>query len=278
MLNEAGQLKGAIVLLHDLSHQKGMELVVNGTDSDRALGLSPSGLAHEIKNPLTGIKGAAELLAGLFPSEHRAQQYCGLIMDGVEPDRGIGRAGAVGQRAASAQEGTGQYSPGAASGLGDGGAVSTGATAPIKVEQIFDPSLPDVIGDAAALERVFLNLFRNAIEAIGTAGTIRLRTRMESKFRLRMGREQRQFLRVEVSDSGNGMTLAEQAQLFTPFFTTKPNGNGLGLVLSQRIVALHEGKLWAERCEETGLTGMTFKVTLPLAVGTQAKYGESGIA
>jgi two-component system nitrogen regulation sensor histidine kinase GlnL len=283
LLNESSQFIGAVVLLHDLSHQKGIGLVVNGADSDRSLGLSPSGLAHEIKNPLTGIKGAAELLAGLFPPEHRAQQYCGLIVDGVnriaelveqvlavsgphrlkkEPvnihlvlHRALGMAGL--------------FLPGA-------GAIP-GAGA-VRVEQIFDPSLPAVIGDAAALERVFLNLFRNAMEAIGAAGTIRLRTRMESKFRIRMGHEQRQFLRVEVSDNGKGMTLGEQAQLFTPFFTTKPNGNGLGLVLSQRIVALHEGKLWAERCEEAGLNGMTFKVTLPLAAGTQAKYGESGIA
>ena len=67
LLNEAGQLKGAIVLLHEISHQRGMELAANGVENERALGLSPSGLAHEIKNPLTGIKGAAELLAGLFP-------------------------------------------------------------------------------------------------------------------------------------------------------------------------------------------------------------------
>jgi two-component system nitrogen regulation sensor histidine kinase GlnL len=272
LLNEPGQLKGAIVLLHDLSHQKGMELVVNGTE-----GLSPSGLAHEIKNPLTGIKGAAELLAGLFPSEHRAQQYCGLIMDGVNriaelveqvlsvsgPQRLKKEPVNIHQVLHRALRMAGLYPP---------------ADSAIKVEQIFDPSLPEVIGDAAALERVFLNLFRNAIEAIGTQGTLRLRTRMESKFRLRLGREQRHFLRVEVSDSGKGMTVADESQLFTPFFTTKPTGNGLGLVLSQRIIALHEGKLWAEHCEEEALTGMTFKVTLPLAVGGQAKYGESGTA
>ena len=254
-----------------------MELVVNGTEGERSLGLSPSGLAHEIKNPLTGIKGAAELLAGLFPSEHRAQQYCGLIMDGVNriaelveqvlsvsgPQRLKMEPVNIHLVLHRALKMAGLYPP---------------VDSAIKVEQIFDPSLPEVIGDAAALERVFLNLFRNAIEAIGPHGTLRLRTRMESKFRLRLGRERRHFLRVEVSDSGKGMTVADEAQLFTPFFTTKPTGNGLGLVLSQRIIALHEGKLWAEHCEEEALTGMTFKVTLPLAVGAQAKYGESGIA
>jgi two-component system, NtrC family, nitrogen regulation sensor histidine kinase GlnL len=277
LLNETGQFKGAVVLLHDLSHQKSMDLVVNGTDSDRSLGLSPSGLAHEIKNPLTGIKGAAELLAGLFPSEHRAQQYCGLIMDGVS------RITELVEQVLSVS-GPQRLKKEAVNihmvlhrALGMAGLFPPGLGA-IKVEQIFDPSLPEVLGDAAALERVFLNLFRNASDAIGLTGTIRLRTRMESKFVLRMGHEQRRFLRVEVSDSGPGMTPDQQAQLFTPFFTTKPSGSGLGLVLSQRIIALHEGKLWAEHSEEAGLTGMTFKVTLPLAVGSQAKYGESGIA
>lgn len=278
LLNEAGQFKGAVVLLHDLSHQRGVELAVNGADGERLLGLSPSGLAHEIKNPLTGIKGAAELLSGLFPSEHRAQQYCGLIVDGVSRiaelvEQVLSVSGP--QRLKKEPVNIHMVLHRA---LGMAGLFPPGDGA-IKVEQIFDPSLPEVLGDTAALERVFLNLFRNASDAIGpAAGIIRLRTRMESQFRLRMGREQRRFLRVEVSDSGPGMTPDQQAQLFTPFFTTKPNGSGLGLVLSQRIIALHEGKLWAEHSEEVGLTGMTFKVTLPLTVGSQAKYGESGIA
>jgi two-component system nitrogen regulation sensor histidine kinase GlnL len=277
LLNEAGQFKGAVVLLHDLSHQRGMELVVNGVDSDRSLGLSPSGLAHEIKNPLTGIKGAAELLGGLFPSEHRAQQYCGLIMDGVTRiaelvEQVLSVSGPQRLKKESVNIHLVLHRA-----LGMAGLFPRGEGA-IRVDQIYDPSLPDVLGDGAALERVFLNLFRNAIDVLGSAGTIRLRTRMESKFRLRMGREQRLFLRVEVSDSGPGMTPDQEAQLFTPFFTTKPNGSGLGLVLSQRIIALHDGKLWAERSQETDLTGMTFKATLPLVVGSQAKYVESGIA
>ncbi len=279
LLNESGQFKGAVVLLHDLSHQKGMELVaVNGGESERMLGLSPSGLAHEIKNPLTGIKGAAELLAGLFPSEHRAQQYCGLIMEGVSRitdliEQVLSVSGPKRLKKAPVNIHMVLHRA-----LGMAGLFPP-VDGAIRVEQFFDPSLPEVLGDAAALEGVFLNLFRNAIEAIGpSAGMIRLRTRMESQFRLRMGREQRRFLRVEVSDSGPGITPEQEAQLFTPFFTTKPAGSGLGLVLSQRIISLHRGKLWAERSDEQGLTGMTFKVTLPLADGTQAKHGESGIA
>ena len=80
-----------------------------------------------------------------------------------------------------------------------------------------------------------------------------------------------QFLRVEISDSGVGIPEDQLSQLFTPFFTTKPAGTGLGLVLCQRIIALHGGRLWAQRggvdrvkgaASKEG--GMTFKVTLPM--------------
>jgi signal transduction histidine kinase len=76
---------------------------------------------------------------------------------------------------------------------------------------------------------------------------------METQFRLTAQGRRRQFLRVEVSDSGKGMTAEETRQLFTPFFTTKPSGTGLGLVLSQRIIALHGGKLWAEAKDVGGV-------------------------
>ena len=115
------------------------------------------------------------------------------------------------------------------------------------VLQDFDPSLPDVVGDAGALERTFLNLIKNAAEAIGESGTIRLHTRIEREFRMSAEGRRRQFLRVEISDSGVGIPEDQLSQLFTPFFTTKPAGTGLGLVLCQRIIALHGGRLWAQR-------------------------------
>ncbi|MGH7865518.1 MAG: ATP-binding protein, partial [Candidatus Binataceae bacterium] len=121
---------------------------------------------------------------------------------------------------------------------------------------------------------VLVNLFRNAAEAIGASGTIRVRTRMETEFRMTSQGRRRRFLRVEVSDSGSGLSEEDAKQLFTPFFTTKPSGTGLGLVLSQRIVALHGGRLWAERggirpggADGEAARGMTFKLTLPVTEG-----------
>jgi two-component system, NtrC family, nitrogen regulation sensor histidine kinase GlnL len=275
LLSSQGRPEGAIVLLHDLSHQKGAEQAFQ--PDQNAVRLSPAGLAHEVKNPLTGIKGAAELLASMFPSDARAQQYCGLILDGVNriaslveqvlavsgPHRLKREPVNIHQILHQALRMAGVY-PESPPGLA--------------VEQHFDPSLPEVTGDAAALERVFLNLIRNALDAIDACRppaivkaellakashgprqtdtststtampthTIRLRTAMETQFRLSTHGRRRQFLRVAVSDSGKGMTPEEIKQLFTPFFTTKPSGTGLGLVLSQKVIALHGGKLWAE--------------------------------
>jgi two-component system nitrogen regulation sensor histidine kinase GlnL len=276
LLGAAGVTRGAVMLLHDLSLHRGAEQALGASDPD--LRLSPAGLAHEVKNPLTGIKGAVELLAARVRTDPRAQQYCGVILDGVNRITALVEqvlAASAPQRLHFAPVNIHRVLHGALRMAG----LHPQPPAGVVIEQFFDPSLPEISADAAALERAFLNLIRNAAEAIGMRGTIRLCTRMETEFRLSAEGRRRQFLRVEISDSGHGMAPEELAQLFTPFFTTKPSGTGLGLVLSQRIVAAHGGKLWAEaggvgagrgapgtpgRTGAPALRGMTFKVTLPV--------------
>ncbi|HKV56168.1 MAG TPA: ATP-binding protein [Candidatus Binataceae bacterium] len=302
LMNARGEHDGAVVLLHDLSHQKGTEHGPYG-DQD-SLRLSSAGLAHEVKNPLTGIKGAAELLAAMFPTDSRAQQYCGLILDGVNRITSlVEQVLAVSGPHRLKREPINIHQL-----LHEALRIAGAHPVPprgVSVEQIFDPSLPEITGDAGALERVFLNLIRNALEAIAASpvgsavppdqsdrasepgavsttaterGRLRLRTAIETQFRLSSRGRRRQFLRVEISDTGKGMNPEDVKQLFTPFFTTKPAGTGLGLVLSQRIVALHGGKLWAEiggiepqigretypPGEQSALRGMTFCVSLPI--------------
>jgi nitrogen-specific signal transduction histidine kinase len=265
---------GVVVLIHDLTlHRRaGHALGV----AQRDLKLSPAGLAHEVKNPLTGIKGATELLAARVRSDLRAQQYCGVILDGVNRiaalvEQVLAVSGPQRLQFASVNIHRVLHQALAMAGL------HPQPPSGITVEQLFDPSLPEISADAGALERVFLNLARNAAEAIAPSGTIRLCTRMETEFRLTAEGRSLQFLRVEISDSGRGMNQEEMAQLFTPFFTTKPSGTGLGLVLSQRIIAAHGGRLWAEAGgvgrpgaprphpgDSAPVRGMTFKVTLPV--------------
>lgn len=280
LLGGAGASRGAVALLHNLSLHRGAERALGADEPD--LRLSPAGLAHEVKNPLTGIKGATELLAARLRSDPRAQQYCDVILDGVNRITTLVEqvlAASAPQRLHFAPVNIHRVVHGALRMAG----LHPQPPAGVTIEQVFDPSLPEISADAAALERALLNLMRNAAEAIGMRGTIRLRTRMESEFRMTAEGRRRQFLRVEVSDSGRGMAPKEMAQLFTPFFTTKPSGTGLGLVLSQRIIAAHGGKLWAEaggvstgrggaaagagtKASAVSSTprGMTFKVTLPV--------------
>jgi two-component system, NtrC family, nitrogen regulation sensor histidine kinase GlnL len=298
--NQQGKFEGVVLLFHDLSIRKKADHAYEPEDG--FMRLSPAGLAHEVRNPLTGIKGAAELLGTMFPADLRAQQYCRLILDGVSRIAGlVEQVLAVSNPQRLKREPVNIHQVLHQS-LRMAGLYPQSQPG-ITVEQRFDPSLPELTGDSSALERVFLNLIRNALEAIEEAKinvggaavqenhTVRLRTAMETDFRLSARGRRRQFLRVEVSDTGKGMTSQEIKQLFTPFFTTKPAGTGLGLVLSQRIVALHGGKLWAEPGGQTveaseasfsGLPsdpsqppeegrnserrGMTFCITLP--VGT----------
>jgi two-component system nitrogen regulation sensor histidine kinase GlnL len=298
LMKASGETEGAVVLLQDLSHQQAAESALRA-DPD-ALRLSSAGLAHEVKNPLTGIRGAAELMAAMFPADPRAQQYCGLILDGVKRiatlvEQVLAVSGPLRLKAESINIHQVLHQAlrvaGAHPDPPDG----------IAIEQVFDPSLPEVSGDPAALERVFLNLIRNALDAIavvpkgpddsastgrpkqryprtGTSGAsgcrLRLKTSLESQLRMNARGRRRQFLRVEISDTGKGMAPEEFQQLFTPFFTTKASGTGLGLVLSQRIITQHGGKLWAQIgvTESNGSgsqgeqpqRGMTFYVTLPI--------------
>jgi two-component system, NtrC family, nitrogen regulation sensor histidine kinase GlnL len=268
LMSEEGRPGGVVVLLHDLSHEK--SATEAATTGDLNLRLSPAGLAHEVKNPLTGIKGAAELMAGMFPDDARAQQYCSVILDGVN------RIAALVEQVlmVSGPQRLAQEPVNIHMVLHQAMRMAGLFPQPpegVAVLQDFDPSLPDVVGDAGALERTFLNLIKNAAEAIGSSGTIRVHTRIETEFRMTTEGRRLQYLRVEISDSGVGMPEDQLSQLFTPFFTTKPAGTGLGLVLCQRIVALHGGRLWAQRGgvdrvmgAAASREGMTFKVSLPV--------------
>jgi two-component system nitrogen regulation sensor histidine kinase GlnL len=271
----------SIVVLHDLSSHRTMERALD--PNYQVVRLSPAGLAHEVKNPLTGIKGAAELMGALYREDPRAKQYCSVILHGVDRIATLIEQVLAASRPTSFKREPLNIHQVLHQALRTAGMFDPDREG-IAVDQVFDPSLPDISGDAEALERVFVNLLRNAIDAVrsgpNATGHILIRTAMETQLRLASEGRRRQFLRVEISDNGRGMTTEEMTQLFAPFFTTKAGGNGLGLALSQRTIELHEGKLWAERGgigvsanargdpnadDSSRSPGMTFCVVLPFA-------------
>ena len=123
---------------------------------------------------------------------------------------------------------------------------------PVKVERRAEPELPPVHGDPALLEQVFINVCLNACQAMnGKGGTLTV-----SSF-LRDGR-----VVVEIADSGPGIPDNVRPHIFTPFFTTRHDGNGLGLAISARIVVEHGGQI-EFNCPPGG--GTVFSVSLPAA-------------
>lgn len=266
LLDARGTRLGAVVALHDLTLQRSLE-----TDQQRAQNLSQfgvlvAGLAHEIKNPLSGIRGAVQLLDLDLEPESRGREYVSLVLR--EVDRltrllehllDLGSPRPLERVAVNVHQ------------VIDHVLDVSGAAAErerISVQRLFDPSLPPVAGQPDPLTQVFLNLVQNSIQSLSATPEdvrreIRIATRMETEFLVASertpGRARNHFIRVEVEDTGPGIPPEIQPSLFSPFFTTKAKGTGLGLAISHRIVSDHRGTIRFE--SEPGRT--TFRVILP---------------
>jgi two-component system nitrogen regulation sensor histidine kinase GlnL len=127
----------------------------------------------------------------------------------------------------------------------------------------YDPSLPPTLADKDQLMQVFLNLIKNAAEACGAGGTIRLHTFYDLSLRLRRkdGASGTLPLNVEIIDDGPGIKPEIAASIFEPFVSGRENGTGLGLALVSKIISDHEG--WISVDSVPGRT--VFRVSLPMA-------------
>ena len=131
-----------------------------------------------------------------------------------------------------------------------------------------DDKLPPVAGDRVELQQVLLNLFVNSIEAMETVAPRSRRLTIETR------RTGEHLVQMTVQDTGPGMRDVDVSRLFTPFYTTKAHGTGVGLSLSRAIVEAHGGQLWAE--PDAG-RGATFRFTLPVAKpASEEDAGASG--
>jgi len=257
--DEQGVLRGAVLVLHDLTLERALDTTTRRADRLAAMGTVALGLAHEIRNPLGGIKGAAQLLRAGLRDPAQVQATDIIIrevdrLDGlVEQLRGLSTPPQL------------QIAPlNIHRILND--VLSLQRQAPefgdITLRTEFDPSLPAVLGDSAQLTQVFLNLVRNAVDALGGHGQLIVSTRIETRYHVRRRSHRNQFLSVTIADDGPGVPEHAQSHLFSPFFTTKPRGTGLGLAVCHRIVAEHGGII-AHEPRPGG--GSRFRVTLPVS-------------
>ncbi len=211
------------------------------------------GLAHEIRNPLAGLRGAAQLLAH-EASGPSVGEYTDVIVNEVDRlqalvERMVGPVRAPRRDRLNLHEITehvlsllrGQAPPG------------------VTLTTAYDPSIPELAGDRDQLIQALLNLGRNAVEAVGSEGTVVLRTYTLRQFTVRHVRH-RLVAAVGVEDDGPGIPGDLAESLFQPMVTSRAEGTGLGLTIAQSLIARHGGLIECERTDQ----GSVFRVLLPL--------------
>jgi two-component system nitrogen regulation sensor histidine kinase GlnL len=255
--NPRGESRGVVLVLRDLSRVKELEEQVRRSDRLAALGVLAAGMAHEVRNPLVGVRAAAQLMEGEPGFPPSLQEYTGIIIREVDRlNRLVGDLLAfAGRRPLRIQSCNVNQVVEEALSLEE----STLQAGGITVLRRYDPAVPAVAADPERLLQVFLNLIRNGAEAMtGHTGELQLRTRFE---RLAPQCGGRAAAVVEIGDRGPGILPDIQAQVFNPFFTTKDGGTGLGLPISLRIVEEHRGAIEVQ--SQAG-QGTTFRVLLPI--------------
>jgi two-component system, NtrC family, nitrogen regulation sensor histidine kinase GlnL len=264
-----------IVMLLERSMAHKIDRQLTHRNAARSVSGMAAMLAHEIKNPLAGIRGAAQLIEPTLSGEDRplARLICEeadrirdlvdrmeVFSDERPPEREPVNIHAVLERVK---------------------ALSLASMhQPIAIKEEYDPSLPPVMGSRNQLIQVFINLLKNAVEAIesdGSGGEIHLSTAFRPGVRLSIAASGERVtlpLEVCVRDTGPGVPADLRPHLFDPFITTKPGGRGLGLALVAKIVRDHGGIIECVPHER----GTTFRVLLPMMRTTQQNPTEESKA
>lgn len=261
-----GPLQGMPGRVMLLLQQRSMAQMIERQLSNRAAARSASGfsavLAHEIKNPLSGIRGAAQLLEPGLSDEDRALTQ--LICTETERIRKlIDRIEVFGDERPITREPVNIHDV-----IEHVRHIAqSGFARNIDFHQDFDPSLPAVPGDRDLLIQAILNLVKNATEAVSELGDMGGRIVLHTAFRpgIRLsvpgsGTRVSLPLLIEVQDNGPGIQPDILKHIFEPFVTSKSNGSGLGLALVAKIISDHGGMI---ECESVPRQ-TTFRVLLPL--------------
>jgi two-component system nitrogen regulation sensor histidine kinase GlnL len=260
LLIASGEITGTILVLRDISNVRELEEAVRQGDRLSTVGTLAAGLAHEIKNPLGGIKGAAQLLERELPQESELRDYTRVVIKEVERVNRI-----VEELLDLASPRKLELAPvNLHKILGDIIVLQKRAVEGKRItfQQKFDPSIPPILADEALLTQLFLNLVKNAVEAVGETGRIEVTSRVWSDYSMtHRGEGRSRMVAIEVGDDGPGIKKEELEHLFTPFFTTKTKGTGLGLAICQKIVTEHRGMI---KVDSDPGKGTTFTVMLPL--------------
>ncbi len=249
------EFRGVIVEVHEHGGGDGEYQIRGRQESGQAL---IKGIAHEIRNPLGGIRGAAQLLAGELDGagieELGWQDYTDVII------REVDRLSALVDRMQSSAKAKAHEAVNI-HGILEHVRQLVNASLPeqISIKTDYDPSLPPVWGDETALIQVMINLVQNSIEAIDGQGVVIFQTRIDR--RVLNANTQQQVIKVSVEDDGRGIDEELIRYVFEPLVTTKAKSGGLGLAITSQIIRQHGGLIDVQ--SEEGKT--VFHLYLPIA-------------
>ncbi len=245
---------GAVLVFTDITEVKELREMMELKERIALLGEMSAGIAHELRNPMGVISGYADFLARnpVDPSSFEAAESIRQEIKGMDE--------IIREFLHFSQPTELNVTQVDLQGLIDESFRALGnAGGGIKRVVLLDGNLPAIEGDAVLLRQVFINLIKNAYEAMGADGNLAIAAEVEKGD----GPEalERKFVRLDFRDTGPGIDPSMMGKIFTPFFTTKPSGTGLGLSLVQKIIVYHGGRITAAT-SETG--GAVFSIYLPI--------------
>lgn len=247
LFNDESELNGAVCVFQDVTESKKMEDELLQLEKFSLLAELAAGTAHEIRNPITTMRGFLQILSQEFSPGTKGHEYCSLLINEIDRVNFIIREFLL----------------------------LTKPTAPnlkktdihlileeilllieskslledVNLQKNLAPHLPAVKADPAQIKQVFLNIATNAIQAMSSGGNLTITTMVENDKVI-----------IQFADTGTGMSTAQLKRIFNPFFTTKEQGTGLGLTISYRIIESHAGRIYAD--SKLG-EGTTFTIELP---------------
>ncbi|OEU65978.1 MAG: hypothetical protein BBJ57_08780 [Desulfobacterales bacterium PC51MH44] len=247
--DESGEFLGYVLLFKDLSEVRSLRKEITRSQRLASVGRLAAGVSHEIRNPLSSIKGFATYFKERYHDVPENQQISNLMIQEVERLNRV-----VGQLHEFARPITiSRKSIRVRTFLEDSLKLieRQAIEANIKIQTNFEPEIDEIFVDPDRMNQVLLNLYLNAIESMENGGNLTVTLTKNAE---------KDGIEIQVSDAGTGIGKDDLAHIFDPYFTTKTSGTGLGLAIVHNIIEAHDGEI---KVESRFGQGTTITIFLP---------------
>ncbi len=247
----SGRMNGVVIQIRNTEKMNMMSIISRNCRLEENYETLVRGLAHEIRNPLSGIKGAAQLLNGSLSKTEKNRCSKIIIKETERLKDLVDRL--VKPSSVSAQH---LISVDINEILIDIIFLESNLNKNIEFRHKLDITIPPVPGDYNSLKQVFINIIQNAVSSIQGKGRITVSTKWITEYKIR----NKHTVLISVKDDGTGIKKKDLKKIFTPFFSGKKKGTGLGLFISSQVIAKYGGIITVESAEGAG---SEFKIQLP---------------